>query len=486
MPSLGQSRRDQASHGGSVVAVAVVLVALLGAFGLLIASNQTAVEDALLGRFETRASLTAAFVSDYVQEVADRELAQASSLLSAAEVDQAVFEQVVHSMSFNAAVLLDEDGLLVHVWPRRPELIGTDMTVEYDHLRAAVEGHVGVSEMVESAAEREPAVAVAVPFETAWGRRVFSGAFSPATSPLGAYLGSVVTASGGAGYLTDHSGDLLASGQGPAAPPEAALAAPNGVTQIDVGPTPTVVAASAVEGTPWRVMLAVPSATLLAPVEQGRWGPWALLGALALSGVLVVVLFMSLRRARAEAFHTARTDVLTGLPNRRAVSEMLSRSVAHATRHGEPLAVLMIDLDNFKGVNDAHGHDVGDLVLRHAADAMLRAGRTEDIAGRWGGEEFLVVLQTTGAEAARVAADRLRCSVAADAVRAGRIEVRVTVSIGVAVLGADGDIEALVRASDAALYEAKAAGRDTVVVALASGGGPRGPIPPTMAAATTD
>ena len=196
-----------------------------------------------------------------------------------------------------------------------------------------------------------------------------------------------------------------------------------------------------------------------------RWAPWALLAALAMAGVLVLMLVVGLGRARVEAAMAARTDALTGLPNRRAIDEVLARGAAHAARHGNPLSILMVDLDHFKSVNDLHGHGVGDTVLREAADVLRDAGRDEDVAGRWGGEEFLVVLQGIGLEGAAAAAERLRAAIAAIDITDGRTRVRVTASIGVALLAEGGDPEDLLRDADTALYRAKANGRDAVEVA---------------------
>jgi two-component system, cell cycle response regulator len=181
--------------------------------------------------------------------------------------------------------------------------------------------------------------------------------------------------------------------------------------------------------------------------------------------VLVVLLVVRLGRARAEAGRTARTDVLTGLPNRRAIDDMLERATAHASRTGEPLSVLMIDLDHFKAINDDHGHDAGDAVLQACARALRATSRAGDVVGRWGGEEFLVVLPATDLDGAVQAAERLRAAVSAAEVAIPRGRIHVTASGGVAVLGDGADTDALVRDADAALYEAKRGGRNAIAVA---------------------
>jgi two-component system cell cycle response regulator len=150
-------------------------------------------------------------------------------------------------------------------------------------------------------------------------------------------------------------------------------------------------------------------------------------------------------------------DPLTRLYNRRFLLSQLGAIVSGARRHQRPMAVAMVDLDGFKAVNDRCGHETGDEVLVAAADALQRALRAEDVLGRLGGEEFLALLPDTDAEAAARAGERLRAAVA----DAGG-PVPVTASVGWAVLE-DGEApDALVRRADAALYAAKAAGRNRV------------------------
>jgi len=164
------------------------------------------------------------------------------------------------------------------------------------------------------------------------------------------------------------------------------------------------------------------------------------------------------------------TDPLTGLRNRRLVGEVLALEVLRAARYRTSLCVLMIDVDHFKRVNDAHGHPVGDAVLKGVAGVIQRMVRKTDVAGRYGGEEFIVVLLHAGIDGAGVFAERLRGAVAASAAaHAGPQPVSVTVSIGVAELGPGEDAEAVVRAADAALYAAKDAGRNRVARAPARG-----------------
>ena len=158
-----------------------------------------------------------------------------------------------------------------------------------------------------------------------------------------------------------------------------------------------------------------------------------------------------------------REDSLTGLLNRRAVLSQLAGMVSAARRHGHPLSIAILDLDNFKLINDEHGHHVGDDVLIESVGAMREHLRAEDQLGRLGGEEFLVLLPDTESGAAQLVADKLRVEVAGAPTR-----VPVTVSVGVATWAGEAPQELLRRADDA-LYRAKDAGRDRVMAATLHG-----------------
>ena len=162
---------------------------------------------------------------------------------------------------------------------------------------------------------------------------------------------------------------------------------------------------------------------------------------------------------RAEVERLADTDALTSLPNRRAFQEALARELAVATRRGEPCALIVLDVDHFKAVNDTYGHPAGDDVLRLVGRALADTARATDVAARYGGEEFVVVVPGCSSAAAMAVAERFRAAVAA-----GSGQVRVTVSAGVAAFPADAaDPAELVASADAALYRAKRLGRDRSV-----------------------
>jgi diguanylate cyclase (GGDEF)-like protein len=192
----------------------------------------------------------------------------------------------------------------------------------------------------------------------------------------------------------------------------------------------------------------------------------------------------------------AATDGLTGLPNKRAVADALKRTFAQASATKAPLALLLLDLDHFKQVNDQRGHAMGDQVLASVGAALRGVLRVRDFAGRNGGEEFAVLLPETETAAALEIAERIRAAIAE--ISLSGTEVSVTVSIGVAGFpGHANTLERLERLADAALYVAKRQGRNRVELAeagpaqavLAEAGPPvngsgSAPVPTSMEAAS--
>ena len=178
---------------------------------------------------------------------------------------------------------------------------------------------------------------------------------------------------------------------------------------------------------------------------------------------------LDLQQQLMEARHALRVqathDALTGLLNRGRALEILATEIARSERELRPLAVLMVDLDRFKQINDTHGHMAGDAVLRQAARRMQAVTRQYDSAGRYGGEEFLIVLPGCGARDGYAQAERIREAFARELFAAGGESLRVTCSIGVSSRDAcaAGDADRVIREADAALYDAKNRGRNRVV-----------------------
>jgi len=158
----------------------------------------------------------------------------------------------------------------------------------------------------------------------------------------------------------------------------------------------------------------------------------------------------------------ARTDALTGLFNRRHLDDELRRRHSDARRHSEPLSLVLLDIDHFKLINDTYGHPVGDLVLCAFATILDAATRTEDVCGRWGGEEFLIILPRTDESGAVDVAERVRMTIARTPIIVAGNEIAVTVSGG-CVVAPTHSVEMLLHEVDLRLYEAKMRGRNRIV-----------------------
>ncbi len=182
------------------------------------------------------------------------------------------------------------------------------------------------------------------------------------------------------------------------------------------------------------------------------------------AGWRILELQRELLDAREELRVQATHDSLTGLWNRASILETLDKELVRAKREGHPLAMLMIDVDHFKLVNDTHGHQAGDAVLRDVAHHIRSAIRRYDTVGRYGGEEFLVVLPATDLAGGMVQAERIRQTIEGAEVAAGDKLVEVTCSTGVCAWSASGagDAPGLIHGADEALYEAKRTGRNRV------------------------
>lgn len=238
----------------------------------------------------------------------------------------------------------------------------------------------------------------------------------------------------------------------------------------------------------WRLIMAAPlAAVAVVTVWRGVLGAFYTdvyptlrtphpvnLAATLLSNLTVVLnavgVLVAWREEAERALQTlARTDPLTGLLNRRALEQAAAALIAQARRHGDPLCLLLIDLDAFKAINDRHGHAAGDQALLLTAESLQGTLRPGDLAGRWGGEEFCVLLARSGAEAGSAFDKRLRTALAQRA--SATLHFPLDFSTGLSVLEDEDDftaddLELMLQRADAALYRAKAAGRGRLVPGL--------------------
>jgi diguanylate cyclase (GGDEF)-like protein len=218
----------------------------------------------------------------------------------------------------------------------------------------------------------------------------------------------------------------------------------------------------------WRGLIylffpeAIPySAFEASPLQIAAYGCGGLLPVVSTIGFLLMCTEFNQR----ELARAASLDYLTGICNRRAIEDLATRSIAAARRHGIPLAMMIVDVDHFKRINDEFGHQAGDIALVETVKRIRDSLRSEDLVGRLGGEEFVSVMPNTDAASALAAAERMRAAFADAPMHLGERELLITVSIGVAVLDAqDQAYSHLLRRADRAMYAAKTAGRNKVML----------------------
>jgi diguanylate cyclase (GGDEF)-like protein len=186
-------------------------------------------------------------------------------------------------------------------------------------------------------------------------------------------------------------------------------------------------------------------------------------------GKRILELQDNLIAAREKLLYQATHDALTGISNRGVSLDALRRERSRQTRENVSFATILLDIDHFKYVNDRYGHLAGDAVLTEAAQRIKSCIRPYDTLGRYGGEEFLIVLPTVDAPGAVCVAERIRSTFEAEPIVTGRDKVAITVSLGIAVSGGTSsfDAESLLHMADEALYRAKQLGRNRVELAVA-------------------
>jgi diguanylate cyclase (GGDEF)-like protein len=452
----------RAARRRATLLATVLLAVLLATIAAGIVLTQRQSRSHILSNLALRGTTSATFVSTFLSQQANREADAAQQLLATPHVSPQRFQGVVAAFGSNAAVLLDSDGRVLDIIPADRSLLGKSISARYAHLAAAERGHIAISNVVPSAADHLPVTAIAVPFTSTRGRRVFSAAYGVSGSTLGAFLAHTITYRQHKVFLVDAAGRLIAASPQQhastlsAADPALARAIEHSsLGSVPGAGTPSSFTALKVPGTPWRMVIAVPDSKLFVSVDGWtKWIPWIVFGLVSILGIALVVLFARLSALSQRMAKSARTDALTGLPNRRAIEEYLTRAAAHARRHGEPMSVLMIDLDRFKQTNDRYGHAAGDRVLCAVADCMRNVLRTEDLPGRWGGDEFIVVLPSADERQARVVVSRLQ----AVGLRAKLSDIGlpdgVRMSIGTATATLTSADE-ITHAADVALYQAK-------------------------------
>ncbi len=463
-PSRLNASLERAPHRLLVAGVATVALVLLVAFATVILRSERSGRQSLEERAVQRTVVTQHFIEAYIDDLQATMRSHADLALAAPATSAEELALVNEMMRFRTGALLDGEGRVLQAVPSGSAAFGEDLAVSDDHLDRAVGGEATVSGVIPSSADGAPIVDVAVPFAAGDGRRVYRAGYAVNDTPLGPYLLNGTVVAGEALYLVDDAGTIIASSDAATATdlqaedPELASASAGqqrGTFTTDDGDR--FFSSLPVAGAPWRIVRVLPTAAMYAPAEQGRWIPWLLFGGFVAVGVASIVMLSAIIRQRDREHRRARHDVLTGLANRRSTDDLLAVLVdrpAGAT----PWSVLMIDVDHFKAVNDVHGHHRGDEVLAGVAAVIQGAVRPIDLVGRWGGEEFMVVLDGADLAIAATTAERIRAEVAGASI-AG---VAITISVGYA--STDSSLgDAVVDLADASLLRAKVTGRNRAV-----------------------
>lgn len=218
------------------------------------------------------------------------------------------------------------------------------------------------------------------------------------------------------------------------------------------------------------MIMAVALTAALERIFRGEVVAMDLFFAAVIAGILApiisygfIYLTGQLNLAEQQMRHLATTDGLTGVLNRRYFFERSEIELQRAIRYGHPLSMLIFDIDHFKEVNDRFGHQAGDAVIRQLADMTVNTIRSTDLLGRYGGEEFILLLPEAGFESAWKVAERLRKKVESHVFNFDGNAISITISVGISSLESpDTDLEALISRADRSLYAAKDAGRNCV------------------------
>ena len=470
----GKSRRW---HRPAILVLAWLLLSAAGAVELVRVQGQGKGE--IEARYRLRAETTSRFIDTYVNDFFAQERRAATRALSGKEPARGAFNRTLNLIGARGAVLLDDRGDLIESAPAHKKLLGTNLSDRDGHLRSAVEGVPSVSNIVRSTVDGVQVIDFAVPFESSAGTRVFSGSFDVGSTPLAGYIRRAAVLAPNRIYVIDASGKVFASNDraqehgATLAPELAAFSNPDGRGLVSAhSEDGDYLVSNSVPGTPWRLVIEAPRSTIYAAVGGiGRLIPWVFWFGFVTGGLLSITLFERLSRRRrhlsvlnGQLERLARVDALTGMPNRRATEEELERALASSDRYEDPLSILMVDIDCFKEVNDGYGHAAGDAALKHVAEGISASLRGADLAGRWAGDEFLLILPHLNEDEAATLAARLVEHIGDSPLRTATAEIELKLSIGVAQWRGE-DASELIDRADKALYDVKRTGRNSFAIA---------------------
>jgi diguanylate cyclase (GGDEF)-like protein len=387
------------------VIASALSIALLAGTGFVIHSDQARSRAEILSRFNLRAEIGAQFLQSYVTELTQREAEAASGKLAGVAVSQRAFVDMTTTLGFQAALLTGRSGHVLRVYPNNRSLIGTDLGAKYEPLRQAMRGAVVVSGVQPTGAAMGPVVGMIAPFPSIQGRRIYVGVLALSkASVVSSYLRTISTVRGVSVWLVDGAGQTIASNsprpqsvdllkrEDPAL--FAGLTTPDGDYEGRTGPADFAVAD--VAGTPWRLVVAAPEAQIFIAVGGlGSVVPWLVFAGLVLAAGAVALLQMKLSKARAKQLDhvglLSLTDAMTGIYNRRGYEVLASQLLKDAAREGRCAALIFLDVNDLKTINDTLGHAVGDDAIIAAARLLRTTFRDADVIARLGGDEFCVI-----------------------------------------------------------------------------------------------
>lgn len=452
---------------------ALLLLLLLAA---QIQSDQRAARHSLEVRYIQRTALAQQFVDDYTSDLLRSIRRHGEVALNGPDPSEESFDQVVQELHGTSAVLVAADGQIMQ---SVPESRGADEEAisRFPSLVEALDGRADTIALLGVRNGTEPPeLGFVVHFEGPAGRRVLAIGIDSKDTTLRSFFRNLSPIAGHQSFLVDEAGTIISSNSETrattlsAALPGLDTALRDSSGKVRVGGEERFFTTRPLTQTTWRIVSTAPSKALYAPLHETRWSPWFLFAFFVLVAALGVAVLQRVLRERTVAAHSALVDKLTGIANRRQLELALSET----RRHGPgPWGVFMIDIDHFKAVNDRFGHATGDDILREVAEALRTSSRPEDVVGRWGGEEFLVIVRDAGNTRSASLAERLRRAVAElEGLACGPI----TISVGYATTESTQPAEILQRA-DEALYLAKQRGRNQVAAAVATttGGDPSSP-----------
>jgi diguanylate cyclase (GGDEF)-like protein len=465
---------------GVVVLGLTVAAALIGGLAWNLLNTQDHGRRTLRDSFDRRAALTAKLIGSAFLATNTAENARQAFGGPARSLPEAVRKRA--AASAGRVMVLDARGRVLAAAP--PELArDRSLLARNRHLRVALGGSTALSD-----AFRDPAgrwvIGIAVPFEAPSGRRVLagSGPVEIVRNFTDGFFASASAMPGAQRYLLDGRGRTLSAmttaGQETATPGPALSAALARAPHGHYGDRTYV--SAPVPASRWRVVLTVPTAALYASIDGGpSRAAWQLF--IAFSAAVCALLALGVAAARSARRLAAATerenaaqklaearlhDSLTALPNRTLFEDRATQAISGARRRDRAVAVLFIDVDYFKRVNDSLGHAAGDAVLREVADRLRRGMRDSDSVSRFGGDEFVVLCADLEADEALRVAHAVERALAGPVAIGGR-QVPVTFSIGVAVHRPGDEVRTagdLVREADVAMYRAKELGRDRVEI----------------------